>query len=151
MTSAAPTDVEPSEELIALEDEPVASAAPIDVEPSEGLVALEAGAVASADVSEQDQAELPALLMPDLPIQDFSAGNDSTAITATPDVPAMLDGSAPVMDGTALAAHPPQSPNGSVPKPRSGRGSRRQQSATEPTVKPSPKRRSSGSKRKQIT
>jgi glycosyltransferase involved in cell wall biosynthesis len=152
MASAAPTDVEPSEEPAALEDEPVASAAPIDVEPSEELVALEAGAVASADVSEQDQTELPDVLIPDPPIQDFSAGNDSTATTATPDAPALLDGSAPVVaDGTALAAHPPQTSNGSAPKPRSGRGSRRQQSATEPTVKPSPKRRSSGSKRKQIT
>jgi hypothetical protein len=125
---------------------------PTDVEPSEELVALEAGAAASADVSEQDQAELPDVLRPDAPIQDFSAGNDSAATTATPDVSAIPDGNVPVVaDGTALAAHPPQTSNGIAPKPRSGRGSRRQQPAAEPTVKPSPKRRSSGSKRKQIT
>jgi glycosyltransferase involved in cell wall biosynthesis len=150
--SAAPADVEPSEELAALDDAPMASAASADVEPSEELAALEAGAVASADGSEPEQAALPDAAMPDTPIQDFSANNDSDPIAAAPDAPATPDGSAPtVAAGTALAPHPPQSSNGTAPKPRSNRGSRRQQPAAEPAVKPPAKRRSSGSKRKQTT
>jgi hypothetical protein len=150
VASAAPADVEPSEELAALDDAPMVSAAPTDVEPSEELAALEAGAVASADGSELEQAALPDAAMPDTPIQDFSANNDSDPIAAAPDAPGTPDGSAPaVAAGTALAPHPPQSSNGTAPKPRSNRGSRRQQPAAEPAVKPPAKRRSSGSKRKQ--
>jgi glycosyltransferase involved in cell wall biosynthesis len=160
--SAMPVEVAPSEEPVALGAQAAARAAPAEVVPLEETAVLEAGAVASADVSDvmidaaaapaQEQAELADAAMPDTPIQDFSAGNDSAQTTAPPDAPATPDGSAPaVAAGTVQAAHPPMSSNGTAPKPRSGRGSRRQQPAAEPAAKQPAKRRSSGSKRKQTT
>ena len=170
LKAAAPADLAPSEEPVAAESDAVAimnisdaaSATPADVVPSEELAALEARAVASADVSDaaidaatapaQEQAELSDAAMPDTPIQDFSSDNDSDQTTAPPDAPAMPDGSAPaVAAGTVQTALPPKSSNGTTPKPRSGRGSRRQPPAAEPAVKQPAKRRSSGSKRKQTT
>ncbi len=165
LEAAAPADIVPSEELA--ETDAVVSAdvfeqeqaAPADIVPSEELV--EANAVANADLSDaasdaaapaQEQAELSDAATPDTPIQDFSADNDSDQTTAPPAAPSMPDGSAlAVAAGTAQTVHPPKSFNGTVPKPRSGRGSRRPPPAAEPAVKPPAKRRSSGSKRKQTT
>jgi glycosyltransferase involved in cell wall biosynthesis len=165
LEAAAPADIVPSEELA--EADAVVSAdvfeqeqaAPADIVPSKELA--EANAVANADLSDaasdaaapaQEQAELSDAATPDTPIQDFSADNDSDQTTAPPDAPATPDGSAlAVAAGTAQTVHPPKSFNGTVPKPRSGRGSRRPPPAAEPAVKPPAKRRSSGSKRKQTT
>ncbi|MEP7187760.1 MAG: glycosyltransferase [Roseiflexaceae bacterium] len=143
---------EPLDEPAVLEDEPLVSAVLTDIELSEGLSELEAGAVANARVSQQEPAELPDAVMPDTPIQDFVADNDSEQMIELPNAPTAPDGGASIVAaGTELAMHPPKSSNGIAPKPRSGRASRRQPPAAEPTVKPAAKRRSSGSKRKQTT
>ena len=113
VANPAPINVASTDEPAALDDAPLASVDPADVESSEELVALEAGAVARTEVSEQARAELP--------------------------------------NSSAPAAQSPKSSNGTAATLKSGRGPRRQQSPAEPTVKPAAKRRSSGSKRKQTT
>ena len=113
VANPAPINVASTDAPAALDDAPLASVDPADVESSEELVALEAGAVARTEVSEQARAELP--------------------------------------NSSAPAAQSPKSSNGTAATLKSGRGPRRQQSPAEPTVKPAAKRRSSGSKRKQTT
>jgi hypothetical protein len=132
---------EPNEELadapVVLESEPAASGAPVASESLEELVALEAGA--GADSSGQESAELPDLIMPDMP-------------SGAPGLPPISDDSDPgVIAGGTRSSHSSKSPNGSALKSRSGREARRQQSGGEPAAKSSAKRRSSGSKRKQTT
>jgi len=113
VANPAPINVASTDEPAALDDAPLASVDPADVESSEELVALEAGAVVHTEVSAQARAESP--------------------------------------NSSALAAQSPKSSNGTAANLKSGRGPRRQQSPAEPTVKPAAKRRSSGPKRKQTT
>ncbi|MEO7910896.1 MAG: glycosyltransferase family 1 protein [Roseiflexaceae bacterium] len=152
---AAPIDVEPTNAPAELEDLTVASVAPADAESAEELAEREAGAVAHADPYAYAHAKLPDALLLDMPIQDPAADTDSEQIPEPIDPldpPPQPDGSAPaIAAATAQNAHSPQSSNGTTPKPRSGRGSRRQPPAAEPAAKPAAKRRSSGSKRKQTT
>jgi len=152
IASADPAEPELVDDLadapVALDDQLAASAVSAGSDSLEELAALEAGAAATAD--EHEQAELADIIMPEMPSQASSA--DGELPSGAPELPAMPDGSAPgAASGSTLAAHSPKSPNGTVLKPRSGRGSRRQAPGGEPGAKPSSKRRSSGSKRKQTT
>jgi hypothetical protein len=128
----APGELELSEEPAAKEDEPVVTEAATLDEP----VGLEARAVASVDLPEA---------------ADNAAASASEEQAERPDAPQPTSDAPTSVAGVAHSAHSPNSSNGSVPKIKSGRGSRRQPPAGEATTKQSPKRRSSGSKRKQTT
>jgi hypothetical protein len=128
----APPDLadepEPSLEAAMPESEPAASAGTANplIEP-----------LAAAEQQPAERAVANAL---SLPGPSATADNDDDSAAGRLDAPAMPEEHAP---GIPL--------NGTAPKPRSGRGSRRTQPPAEPTATDPPKRRSSRSKRKQTT
>jgi glycosyltransferase involved in cell wall biosynthesis len=127
----------------------VASAASADIEPVEEQIALEAGAITSADASDTatDSASAAVQEQP----EGFSVGEGGDHESPLPDAPALPDAStSAIATGPVHDAHPPTSSNGTAPKPKPSRRSRGQQSAADSTAKPAAKRRSSGSKRKQV-
>ncbi len=140
---AALADLAPLDAPAVLEDQSASdlvSAAPNEALPPEEPVALEARAVASC--TDEDATK------PEAALQDVSADNGSDQANT----PAVSDGSSPsTAAATAPTTHGPNSPNGTTPKLRAGRESRRQPPPAEPAAKQPSKRRSSSSKRKQTT
>jgi glycosyltransferase involved in cell wall biosynthesis len=115
----------PSDLSPAQEDLLTTSVAPADTVPQDARTARE-------DVPADEAASLEARAVADADVAN--AANDASSAPAT-----------------VHTAHAPNTANGLVPKPKSGRRSRRQPAPAEPSAKQPPKRRSSGSKRKQTT
>ncbi|HJZ49086.1 MAG TPA: hypothetical protein VKE41_18040, partial [Roseiflexaceae bacterium] len=175
----APSEQEPTQEIAAFDTEAVASVdvSAVELSTSERLdeesplesvedqppIALaepEAAPIVNVEVStqlidplaaiEEEPAELTVAAAVGAPIEDAPAGDEGDQVAEPLDAPAAPGEQRPAgPTGTAAAAQPTQSLNGTSHKPKSGRGSRRQQSANQPAASQPAKRRSSGSKRKQ--